>query len=140
MDPTCAAVFAARGPIRADRGRAPVARGADARVGVHRGGVAPSLTELGEIRGVVDKSTVSRYLTIGEAFPPEAAIRAGVTEEDMATLSLPALPRAAKKPEAQGFTLQRDVLRKRRRWPRCRPARAARRHRARCPSAMNAAR
>ena len=85
-------------------------------------GVAPSLTELGEIRGGVDKSTVSRYLTIGEAFPPEAAIRAGITEEDMATLSLPTLLRAARKPEAQGITLLRDVLRKRR-------ARAAERER-----------
>lgn len=85
-------------------------------------GVAPSLTELGEIRGGVDKSTVSRYLTIGEAFPPEAAIRAGITEEDMATLSLPTLLRAARKPEAQGFALLRDVLRKRR-------ARAAERER-----------
>ena len=85
-------------------------------------GVAPSLSELGEIRGGVDKSTVSRYLTIGEAFTPEAAIRAGISEEDMATLSLPTLLRAARKPEAQGFTLLRDVLRKRR-------ARAAERER-----------
>lgn len=77
-------------------------------------GVAPSLAELGEMRGGVDKSTVSRYLTIGHAFPPEAAIRAGVTEEEMATLSLPSLLRAARKPEAQGFALLRDVLRKRR--------------------------
>lgn len=66
------------------------------------------------MRGGVDKSTVSRYLTIGDAFPPEAAARAGVSEEDMATLSLPTLLRAARKPEAQRFTLLRDVLRKRR--------------------------
>lgn len=77
-------------------------------------GVAPALAELGEMRGGVDKSTVSRYLTIGDAFPPEAAARAGVSEEEMATLSLPTLLRAARKPEAQRFTLLRDVLRKRR--------------------------
>jgi ParB/RepB/Spo0J family partition protein len=77
-------------------------------------GAAPQLAELGEMRGGVDKSTVSRYLTIGDAFPPEAAARAGVSEEEMATLSLPTLLRAARKPEAQRFTLLRDVLRKRR--------------------------
>jgi ParB/RepB/Spo0J family partition protein len=77
-------------------------------------GAAPQLAELGQMRGGVDKSTVSRYLTIGDAFPPEAAARAGVSEEDMATLSLPTLLRAARKPEAQRFTLLRDVLRKRR--------------------------
>lgn len=77
-------------------------------------GATPSLAELGEMRGGVDKSTVSRYLTIGEAFPPEAAVRAGISEEEMAALSLPTLLRAARKPEAQGFTLLRDVLRKRR--------------------------
>ena len=66
------------------------------------------------MHGGVDKSTVSRYLTIGDAFPPETAARAGVSEEDMATLSLPTLLRAARKPEAQRFTLLRDVLRKRR--------------------------
>jgi hypothetical protein len=31
---------------------------------------------------------VSGYLTTGDAFPPEAAARARVSEEDMATLSL----------------------------------------------------
>lgn len=77
-------------------------------------GVAPPLAELGEMRGGVDKSTVSRYLTIGDAFPPEAAVRAGISEGEMATLSLPTLLRAARKPEAQRFTLVRDVLRKRR--------------------------
>ena len=77
-------------------------------------GAAPSLAELGHMRGGVDKSTVSRYLTIGKAFPPEAALRAGISEEEMATLSLPTLLRAARKPEAQGFALLRDVLRKRR--------------------------
>jgi ParB-like chromosome segregation protein Spo0J len=77
-------------------------------------GVAPSLADLGEMRGGVDKTTVWRYVTIGDAFPPEAAIRAGVSEEEMASLSLPTLLRAAKKPEAQGFALLRDVLRKRR--------------------------
>jgi hypothetical protein len=66
------------------------------------------------MRGGVEKTTVWRYVTIGEAFPPEAAIRAGVSEEEMASLSLPTLLRAAKKPEAQAFTLLRDVLRKRR--------------------------
>jgi hypothetical protein len=77
-------------------------------------GAAPSLADLGEMRGGVDKSTVSRYLTVGDAFPPGAAARAGVSEEDMATLSLPTLLRAARKPEPQRFTLLRDVLRKRR--------------------------
>jgi ParB/RepB/Spo0J family partition protein len=77
-------------------------------------GAAPQLAELGQMRGGVDKSTVSRYLTIGDTFPPEAAARAGVSEEEMATLSLPTLLRAARKPEAQRFTLLRDVLRKRR--------------------------
>lgn len=77
-------------------------------------GAAPQLAELGEMRGGVDKSTVSRYLTIGDAFPPEAAARANVSEEEMATLSLPTLLRAARKPEVQRFTLVRDVLRKRR--------------------------
>jgi ParB/RepB/Spo0J family partition protein len=76
-------------------------------------GIAPALAALAEIRGV-DKATVSRYLTIGEAFPPEAAIRAAIPEEDMASLSLPTLLRAARKPEAQGLNLLRDVLRKRR--------------------------
>lgn len=77
-------------------------------------GSAPSLADLGELRGGVDKSTVSRYLTIGDAFPPGAAARAGISEEDMATLSLPTLLRAARKPEPQRFVLLRDVLRKRR--------------------------
>ena len=77
-------------------------------------GATPSLAELGEMHGGVDKSTVSRYLTIGDAFTPEAAARAGISEEEMATLSLPTLLRAARKPEAQGFALLRDVLRKRR--------------------------
>jgi ParB/RepB/Spo0J family partition protein len=86
-------------------------------------GTAPHLAELGEMRGGVDKSTVSRYLTIGEAFPPEALIRARITEERMASLSLPTLLRAARRPEAERFALLRDVLRKRR-------ARAAERARA----------
>ena len=77
-------------------------------------GCTPSLAELGEMRGGVDKSTVSRYLAVGGAFPPEIVARAGVSEEDMASLSLPTLLRAARKPEAQRFTLLRDVLRKRR--------------------------
>ncbi|HEX6372891.1 MAG TPA: ParB/RepB/Spo0J family partition protein [Longimicrobium sp.] len=77
-------------------------------------GAAPQLVELGQMRGGVDKSTVSRYLTIGDAFPPETAARAGVSEEEMASLSLPTLLRAARKPEAHRFTLLRDVLRKRR--------------------------
>lgn len=77
-------------------------------------GIEPQLAELGELRGGVDKSTVSRYLTIGEAFPPESLIRADITEEEMASLSLPSLLRAARKPEGQRFTMLRDVLRKRR--------------------------
>lgn len=87
-------------------------------------GVAPPLAELGEMRGGVDKSTVSRYLTVGEAFPPEAVVRAGISEEEMATLSLPTLLRAARKPETQRFTLLRDVLRKRRERAAAREARA----------------
>nr|WP_240978831.1 ParB/RepB/Spo0J family partition protein [Longimicrobium terrae] len=77
-----------------------------------RGGI-PTLSEIGEVRGGVDKSTVSRYLTIGEAFAPPLVARAGVTEEDMAALSLPTLIRAARRPEAHRFTHIRDVLRKR---------------------------
>lgn len=95
-------------------------------------GVAPSLADLGEMRGGVDKTTVWRYVTIGDAFPPEAAIRAGVSEEEMASLSLPTLLRAAKKPEAQGFALLRDVLRKRR-------SRAAERERRPRPSRVRIA-
>lgn len=97
-------------------------------------GVAPSLSELGEMRGGVDKTTVWRYVTIGEAFPPEAAIRAGVSEEEMASLSLPTLLRAAKKPEAQAFTLLRDVLRKRRSRAAERARRPARGGRVRPPA------
>jgi ParB-like chromosome segregation protein Spo0J len=95
-------------------------------------GVAPSLADLGEMRGGVDKTTVWRYVTIGDAYPPEAAIRAGVSEEEMASLSLPTLLRAAKKPEAQGFALLRDVLRKRR-------SRAAERERRPRPSRVRIA-
>jgi len=77
-------------------------------------GAVPQLAELGGLRGGVDKSTVSRYITIGGAFSPEAVLRAGLSEEEMASLNLPTLLRAARKPDAQRFTLLRDVLRKRR--------------------------
>lgn len=77
-------------------------------------GSSPTLAEIGDMRGGVDKSTVSRYLTIGEAFAPALVARAGVSEEHMAALSLPTLIRAARRPEAHRFTHIHDVLRKRR--------------------------
>lgn len=77
-------------------------------------GSAPQLAELGEMRGGVDKSTVSRYLTVGNAFPPEALPREGISEEEMASLSLPILLRAARKAETQRFAMVHEVLRNQR--------------------------
>jgi ParB/RepB/Spo0J family partition protein len=75
-------------------------------------GAVPTLAEMGEMRGGVAKSTVSRYLTIGDAFPPTSVAQAGFTEEQFASLAMPTLLRAARKPEAQQFEALRNVLRK----------------------------
>ncbi|MDB4949406.1 MAG: parB-like partition protein [Gemmatimonadetes bacterium] len=75
-------------------------------------GAVPTLAELGEMRGGVAKSTVSRYLTIGDAFPPARVAQAGIPEEQFATLALPPLLRAARKPEPQRFAMLGDLLRK----------------------------
>jgi ParB-like chromosome segregation protein Spo0J len=77
-------------------------------------GAVPTLAELGEMRGGVVKSTVSRYLTIGDAFPPPAVAQASLAEEDFASLALPVLLRAARKPDGQRFEMLRAVLHKQR--------------------------
>lgn len=76
-------------------------------------GREPELEEIAELRGVV-KGTVSKYLSVGEAFPSAFLARAGIAERDAATLSLRTLYQAAMRPAPQRAGLLKDVLRKRR--------------------------